>query len=266
MEADHGAVPGTVLGTDPGTVPGADPDADPGAVPGEELRWRVTGVRETGWFVESGKRTRADFERVLALSGRRFGDFPRILDFGCGSGRVLLQLRDLGSRVDLRGVDIDPDAIRWTQAHIPWASTSVNRELPPLACEDAAFDLIYCHSVFTHLDRHYQDAWLAELRRVLRPGGTGIFSVSGEHPFAELERIWREAGADPGALRKTLREQGFLHIREDSWRDGPFPDFYHSTFHSPAYVLDHWGKFFDVRAYVVRGALDFQDLVLLERR
>jgi SAM-dependent methyltransferase len=163
-------------------------------------------------------------------------------------------------------VDIDPDAIRWTQAHIPWARTSVNRELPPLASEDAAFDLIYCHSVFTHLDRGYQDAWLAELRRVLRPGGTAVLSVSGEHPFAELERTWREAGADPGPLRRTFREQGFLHIREDSWRDGPFPDFYHSTFHSPTYVLDRWGKFFDVRAYVFRGALDFQDLVLLERR
>ena len=50
------------------------------------------------------------------------------------------------------------------------------------------------------------------------------------------------------------------------WVGGPFPDFYHSTFHAPWYIFEHWSKIFEIKAYVVRGSLDFQDLLLLRRR
>lgn len=48
--------------------------------------------------------------------------------------------------------------------------------------------------------------------------------------------------------------------------DSPFPDFYHTTFHAPWYVFERWGSIFDVKAYIPRGDLDYQDLLLLKRR
>ena len=38
-----------------------------------------------------------------------------------------------------------------------------------------------------------------------------------------------------------------------------------STVHATAYLFAHWSRWFRIRAYVPRGALDYQDLVLLER-
>ena len=51
--------------------------------------------------------------------------------------------------------------------------------LPPLPFDDARFDLVLGYSVFTHLNVQYQDAWLGELRRLVRPGGILLLSISG---------------------------------------------------------------------------------------
>lgn len=204
--------------------------------------------------------------RALALIGKSLTDFPRALDFGCGCGRMLLHLRSVGEKIGLFGVDIDAAAIEWAQLHVPWAKCSVNQGLPPLEFPDEHFDLVFNHSVFTHLDENYQDAWLIELERVTKPGGVLVLSVLGDHGFAQLQKSWLDVNHDPTPLRYTMRTKGLVYIADDSWVNGPFPDFYHSAFHAPWYVFERWGGIFDILAYVVRGDLGFQDLVLLRRR
>jgi hypothetical protein len=44
------------------------------------------------------------------------------------------------------------------------------------------------------------------------------------------------------------------------------PDWYQSAFHSEAYVLQHYARYFDVLAYIPGGMNDVQDAVLLQRR
>jgi SAM-dependent methyltransferase len=138
--------------------------------------------------------------------------------------------------------------------------------LPPTKFEDGFFDLVFNQSVFSHLDERYQDAWLSELARITRPGGRVVLSVSGIDPFMELVKTWRNAKVDPTHVMEDFRNKGFLFVEDDGWVDGPFPDFYHSTFHAPWYVFDHWSAFFAIKAYVPRGSLDFMDYILLERR
>ena len=235
-------------------------------VPHAELIWRVAGSEDVSHFVRSGRQSVVDIARALAIRGERLESQRRILDFGCGCGRILLWLEALGQRADLYGVDIDGEAIEWAREHVPYASLLRNEGSPPLDFPAGFFDLIYNHSVFTHLDAAYQDDWLAELARITRPGGFVLLTVNGEYAFAEFERTWRDAGADPSAHRETLRDEGLLYIADDSWVGGPFPDFYHSTFHAPWYVFAHWSSFFDICAYITRGALGHQDQVLLQAR
>ncbi len=235
------------------------------ALPPADLRDRVAGTPDDRWFWKSGADSVADIEAMLAIAGKSFADFPRALDFGCGCGRMLLHLGEVGARIELHGVDIDPAAIAWVQANIAWTRCGVNDGLPPLAFPDAHFDLVFNHSVFTHLDERYQDAWLGELRRVVKPGGHLVLTIAGEHLFAELVKTHRDAGVDPAPLLRAFREEGVVFIEDDGWKGGPFPDFYHSAFHAPWYVFEHWGRFLEVEAYVVRGALGQQDSVLLRR-
>ncbi|MEO8754981.1 MAG: class I SAM-dependent methyltransferase [Casimicrobiaceae bacterium] len=235
-------------------------------LPGEDLRWRVAGTEKADWFWKSGGMSIANISSMLSIIGKSFADYPRALEFGCGCGRMLLHLKQVAEKTELYGVDIDPEGIAWAQAHIPWVKCSVNSGLPPLDFPDGHFDLIFNQSVFTHLDETYQDAWLAELVRVTKPGGTLVLSVSGEHPFAELVKAHRDAGADPSNLLEKFRTKGIVFIEDDGWVGGPFPDFYHSTFHAPWYVFEHWSRFLDIKAFVTRGSLDFQDYLLLRRR
>ncbi len=99
------------------------------------------------------------------------------LDFGCGWGRIgRFFLRDFQAD-NMVGVDIDPDMVAFCAgANLPGGfETIVNGQ--PLPFEDGRFRLVTAYSVFTHLPPHLFRAWLAELLRVLAPGGLLVFTV-----------------------------------------------------------------------------------------
>lgn len=234
--------------------------------PGEELVNRVTGGTDRLNFFTSGRQSVRDLEAVLSLVHRQLADYETILDFGSGCGRIMLWLEHLSATSSLHGIDIDERAIQWSRDNMPWATFKANQPLPPIDYPDATFDLVYNHSVFTHIDESYQDQWLAELRRVVKPGGHLILSVHGEPAFLVFEENVRKSGVgDPSLIRRELQTKGISFIKDDAFTGGPFPDFYHSTFHAPWYVFEHWGRYFTVAAYVPRGSMGFQDFVLLQR-
>lgn len=235
-------------------------------IPAEELRWRVTGNRgPESLFRETGRASLNDLETALRLTGRTIDSFDSVLDFGCGCGRVIRHMAGVGAQTSLHGCDIDADAVAWAAESLPFARFSKNEGLPPLPYDDDAFDLVVNHSVFTHLPEDYQDSWLEELRRVVRPGGFLLLTVAGPHAFSELVKAWLEHPADPSPMQQTMQEKGFLYIADDSWQGTCFPEFYHSAFHTPNYVVDHWGRYLTVLAYLPLGALRYQDMVLLRR-
>lgn len=99
------------------------------------------------------------------------------LDFGCGWGRIgRFFLRDFQAE-RMAGVDIDPDMVAFcASANLPGRfGTIVNGQ--PLPFADGQFRLVTAYSVFTHLPPHLFRAWLAELLRVLSPGGLLVFTV-----------------------------------------------------------------------------------------
>lgn len=242
-------------------------DAEVAALPwpGDELVLRVAGGDDKKSFFESGRQSVRDIEAVLSVIGRSMDSYETILDFGSGCGRIMLWLEKLSASSSLHGVDIDKRAVEYSQRTFPYASFKVNQPLPPLDHPDGSFDLVYNHSVFTHIDEEYQDAWLAELYRVTKPGGHLVLSIHGEEALRQFELHSGQSEGPPSSVRQELAHHGICFIKEDSWVGGPFPDFYHSTFHAPWYIFEHWGRVFDIRAFVARGSLNFQDFVLLER-
>jgi SAM-dependent methyltransferase len=133
----------------------------------------------------------AYYERpaMLALAGEVAG--RRILDAGCGSGPLLEALRDRGAIVT--GIDNSAAMVKLAQRRLGDGADLQVAELgSPLPFPDDTFD-----DVTASLVLHYLEDWgpaLAELRRVLKPGGRLIASVN--HPFAE--NLWhREAGLEP---------------------------------------------------------------------
>jgi len=241
-------------------------------VPPLELIQRVTpefsaseGEAAERNFHDAAWRSLAALEQALAGVGRRMEEFERILDFGCGPGRVLRLLEPLAGRTELHGVDIDADAIAWCRQAIPFAHFTAAPHVPPTAYPDAHFDLVLNHSVFTHLPEERQDQWLGELQRIARPGAILLLTVHSLPQLRSALSALAVAGSDAGAAEAVLERDGILFFDQDGYIGSSHPDFYRTTFHAPWYVFEHWHRFFEIRAYLPLGA-DTQDMVVLERR
>jgi SAM-dependent methyltransferase len=216
-------------------------------------------------FDRYGRQSLLDIKTALAGIAKSLADFPRILDFGCGCARVLRWLPSDVSPVEVHGCDIDEQAIAWCQTHLHGMHFARNDAEPPLPYADETFDLVLNHSVFTHIDERMQDLWLAEIRRVLKSGAVALLSVHGPFAFGLSEHAARFEG-DAGAVwRRELESKGILYVMSDEYVGSSFPSYYHTTFHAPWYVFEHWSQWFSVRAYLSQADLGFQDIVLLQR-
>lgn len=95
----------------------------------------------------------------------------RVLDFGCGAGRMIRHLQPFAGQCEIWGTDISSEHILWCKRNLsPPFRFATTTTLPHLPFADGSFRLIYCGSVFTHID-DLADAWLLELRRILAPDG-----------------------------------------------------------------------------------------------
>jgi ubiquinone/menaquinone biosynthesis C-methylase UbiE len=137
-------------------------------VPPQEL-WEGYGMTAEH-FLNSGKVDVDKMKKILDSSGFRVQDGNRVLDLGCASGRMIRWLDEVAGRCEVWGVDISAHHIIWCQEQLspPFNFVTVTT-MPHLPFEDGYFDLIYCGSVFTHIS-DLADAWLLELKRIMRPG------------------------------------------------------------------------------------------------
>ena len=233
-------------------------------LPPPELMFRVSGGRDPGPFLQSGRETVEDFAAALATLGKSYSDFEHMLDFGCGCGRVLRWLGpDRPARVS--GSDYDEPAVRWVRDNLPNIDARTNGGLPPLTFEDETFDLVIAYSVFTHLDADYQDRWLAELHRVTRPGAILLLTVHGAFNWKYCVENTLKGLPKLRAMDARLQSKGILYWTGDGW-EHHFPEFYHSTWHTKAYVQKHWSEFFDVLDVLEQGGRPTQDIVVVRRR
>jgi len=242
-------------------------------MPPADLMFRVVGSDSPGRFEVGGRLELEQLDRVLRDHGRGLTECGDILDFGCGPGRFLRQLRAMAPQARLCGVDQDEEAIAWVRRELPFAETAVAGGLPPLPLPADSFDLVIVFSVFTHLDEDYQDAWLEELLRLTRPGGLVIATVHGRSKWDVIRHGPMAEEPDMERMAALLARRGFLYWMGDDWGSF-FPDYYHTSFHRTSYIRGHWARWFDIVDIVEQQAnqpghhalLSGHDIVLLRAR
>jgi ubiquinone/menaquinone biosynthesis C-methylase UbiE len=126
----------------------------------------ATGVEEIGGVV--------DALRTLGAAV----PFERVLDFGCGVGRLSRALSAQARSVV--GVDIAPSMIEQAKllnsgvSNIEWV---LNRESNLSVFKDGEFDLIYTNIVLQHMRPEFASSYLAEFFRITKPGGWVVFQL-----------------------------------------------------------------------------------------
>lgn len=176
------------------------------------------------------------------------------LDWGCGCGRVVAQLRKFAAPGKLYGCDIDRVAIEWDRTHLGGVCFDCIDPYPPTGYADKMFGAIYGISVMTHLDEDTQLLWLTELERIARPGAILLLSVIGE----QLRRKNM-----PAALSETFRANGFASFipgYSTLLTEFSHPGYYKEAYHTLDYIEKTWGQYFEVLKYIETG---HQDIVIL---
>lgn len=224
------------------------PDGLP--IPPDRLMYLVGGTADAAWFLEGGARAADSIRATLSEAGVDLEGLRSVLDFGCGCGRVAR--RWAGLRAAVHGCDLNPGLVRWCSRHLPFGTFATNRLDPPLPYAPGAFDLAYALSVFTHLDEPRQRAWMAEMHRVLRPGGHLVISTHGAR-YREDLRPEEAARFDAGELVVRRSDEPGSNAC--------------GAYHPETYVRGRLSPPFATVAFRPQGALGnpHQDLWLLRR-
>lgn len=161
------------------------------------------------------------FQRALGPLLRQAALQPghRVLDIGCGTGTLAVMVKRAHPAVDIVGVDPDPRALARAARKAARARVAVQFERgfgDALAHPAAAFDRVFSSMMFHHLPRAEQPAVLAEINRVLVPGGRLEFLdfAGGSHSLLAHTFHGRAASgtADERLLRR-MREAGFAEAQ-----------------------------------------------------
>ena len=235
-------------------------DADRvGYYAGDDLAYWLSGLGDYLRIEEMGH----ELDRPLS-PGQRF------LDLGCASGRVLRHFEAMAPGVDAVGIDLCRQYVAWARELLQ-APVLQGSALPSLPFADGSIHAIFAGSVFTHIN-DFEEAWLAELRRVIAPGGFAVLTVHSEDVWEEV-RADREHPLRLHALevRHRLEPTGLDPVTDadfDQAMPAPrvaleavdWPDT--NVFHSREWLRRHWGRLWRVER-ILEQASSYQDAVVL---
>lgn len=126
-----------------------------------------------------------------ANSGAFFELLPpargRVLDLGCGEGRVARELKDRG--YDVTGIDVSPTLVELARGDDPDGDYRV-ADAAELPFEDGSFELVVAFMSLQDMDD--AEAAIREAARVLAPGGRLCLAIL--HPLRSAGTVDEEAG------------------------------------------------------------------------
>jgi len=155
----------------------------------------------------------------------------RILDVGCGCGRMAVPLTRFLTTGSYEGFDVSREAVTWCQEnitpHFPafrfqWVDVQNNfyNKAAKLKVKDFQFpypddffDFTFLASVFTHMLKDDVEHYTREICRTLRPGGTALITFFIINP--ESKSLMRS----PGSRVKFAHDYGEQGIKVDSLRN-----------------------------------------------
>jgi SAM-dependent methyltransferase len=236
----------------------------PAAMPSDDVHAMARGALAAGgdfWLadlvVEAALRCGAEFSRAM-----------RVLDFGCSSARHLRVMRAWRPDVHWMGCDPNAGAIAWASEHLPGIEFFVSPQEPPLDLAPESLDIVFAISVWSHFGARTGRAWLAEMHRLLKPGGLLILTTQGVGSLAYYLRL------------EAIREIDAVHAVEDLLSRGHH---YVKAFGEGGdWGVEHpeWGMAYMTLEWLARATLPGwsvalfettrvdtnQDLVVLQRR
>src|SRR3954451_406358 len=138
-------------------------------------------------------------------------DAARILDFGCGYGRVLRVLGEEFPGASITASDVDGEAVDFCERTFGASGVYASTDPREIRFEEE-FDLIWVGSVFTHIDETAWEGFLRVLAAALADDGLLILTTEGPAIADKLREGELDFGLAPDGVQSVLRdfaESGF---------------------------------------------------------
>lgn len=186
------------------------------------------------------------------------------LDFGCASGRVLRHFACQRKKVETHGSDINRQHVDWILRFLdPRIRVFQNTSIPGLPLPDNSVSLVSAFSVFTHIET-FETAWIAELTRVLKPGGLAWLTF-------HSERTWAEMDENYPVMKFLAKHPEFAATRDTGFKERIIFRFANArsysshVFYDTEHLRSAWGRWLDVLE-VRRRFPKWQDVIILQKR
>ena len=226
------------------------------AIPDPNGRLRVHGSDSLPSFLLEGYSTFRKLSQIIRSTTKmkKIG-YPRILDWGCGCGRVSRYFDT--KEIELWGADIDDSNLRWCEEHLNMRTIGIS-STPTNTLPNSFFDLIFGISVMTHLNQDLQIVWLDELSSSLNRGGYLILTF---HGLASALRNISKEGFE------ELLSQGFYDYGENPVLKGSVPENkdYRDTYNTLNQIVLNWTDKLRVIKYYESFIGNHQDLIVLQK-
>lgn len=192
----------------------------------------------------------------------------RVLDFGGASGRFARHVALADERARVTIAELDVNHVAWVDKHFGASVRSVKvSPYPHFPLADGSVSLCVGLSVFTHIDS-YESGWLAEINRVLEPGGYAFLTVHNEDTWEVLPNVPHLLGLLNGCeLFRDLYRGGApmpegRHVFDYNYRS---IEYNCNVFMHSDHIRRSWGKWFEVVGVYPRAHHDFQTAVVLRK-
>lgn len=171
---------------------------------------------------------RATRRTMLEVAAPEAGE--RVLDVGCGTGRLARALKAQVGAGEVHGIDPSREMIDLAKAKATKAGVRVDFQLAPIEAlpfPDASFDLVTSTLMLHHLSDEAKRNGLAEVRRVLRPGGrfwAFDFDQHSHSPLGHLLALFghRHPATAVEELVPLLEAAGFAQVEQRATRHRGF--------------------------------------------
>ena len=152
----------------------------------------------------------------------------KVLELGCGAGMLAILKR---KGIELTGVDLSTECA--VAARRNGYDATYRAELSSLPFPDNSFDYVVSLDVMGHIGMEEKDAVLAEIRRVLRPGGVTLHGI--ECTDHSARKTYDEMTA--AELRSFIEVDGHVGLEEEQEHAARFSKFFPHVAWEPRYAL-----------------------------
>lgn len=237
-------------------------DADRSQIPEPRDREGYYGDNHFNYWA-SGAR---DLAQIAAFMNTHRLAYDSVLDFGCASGRMVRHYHYSRLFGAVAGCDINRLHVDWCAHYlpseiVPFQSTS----MPTLPLADNSLTLITAFSVFTHIEA-FEDAWLMEFRRILRPGGIAWITVHSDRTWREVNEHWPLYNAIKGFPEFASQNPRTAVPRDRMvfrWHEAK--SYSANVFYSGQYIRRRFGQFLEIMD-MFPAIPGYQDIVVMRKR